>query len=390
MTGDDRSSLLHDVESFCAELRPIEEQCYLERRYNDQVRTLAAKYNLLGMPLPAECGGRSADVLTYAIALARIGREGNGVRTFFSGQTSIGQVPIASWGTETQKRRYLPPSVRGEIVLAFGLTESEAGSNPRGLHTTYRRTADGFLLNGEKYLITNGGIADLLIVFARAEDEPGRISAFLVERAFTGFASEELFPKMGMPTVSTGEITLTDCALPAENLLGAEGHGLRVAMSALVSGRLSVAAGCLGVIEDCLAEAVAFAKTREQHGKLIGRHQLVQEHIAEMELARVVTESLVHKAALAKQASDGAPADRGLRERADLLVAQAKWFASRAAWDAADRAVQVLGGRGFLEQYRPGRHLQDVRVCRLYEGTDEILKLKTAAAVLGKEFEAYQ
>jgi alkylation response protein AidB-like acyl-CoA dehydrogenase len=161
-------------------------------------------------------------------------------------------------------------------------------------------------------------------------------------------------------------------------------------MAALVSGRLSVAAGCLGVIEDCLVEAVAYARGRHQHGKPIARHQLVQEHIAAIEMARVTTEALVLGAAGVKQASEDDPRDESLRIRADLLAAEAKLHAAQAAWDAADRAVQVFGGRGFLEAFRPGRHLQDARVCRIYEGTDEILKLKIAAAVLGKEHEAFQ
>ena len=161
-------------------------------------------------------------------------------------------------------------------------------------------------------------------------------------------------------------------------------------MGTLVSGRLSVAAGCLGVIEDCLTEAVNYARERQQHGKPIGKHQLVQEHIAAIEMHRLATESIVLRAAEAKDASNANPADGTLKTRAELLSAQAKLFAANAAWDAADRAVQVFGGRGWSTLYRPGRHLQDVRVCRIYEGTDEILKLKVAAAVLGKEFEAYK
>jgi alkylation response protein AidB-like acyl-CoA dehydrogenase len=161
-------------------------------------------------------------------------------------------------------------------------------------------------------------------------------------------------------------------------------------MDALVGGRLSVAAGCLGVIEDCLAEVVTYAKARRQHGKPIARHQLVQEHITAIEMHRVTTEALVFLAAEAKDASLAAPGDAALHARADQLAAQAKLHASRAACDAADRAVQVFGGRGFLEAFRPGRHFQDARVTRLYEGTDEILTLKIAAAVLGKEYQAFQ
>jgi alkylation response protein AidB-like acyl-CoA dehydrogenase len=383
-----RQGLLLDVEAFCQEIRPIEEECYRERRLNDQVRPLARKFGLLGMPVPETLGGRGADTITYARALARIGREGNSVRTFFSGHTSIGQCPILAWGNDEQKRRYLPASTRGEIVFAFGLTEPEAGSNPREMRMTYRRDGGRFLLNGEKYLISNGGIADAVVMFAYPEDRTGRISAFIVDTHVAGFAREEL-TKVAMPTVSTARFALTDCAVPTANLLGEEGSGFRIAMAGLVTGRLSVAAGCLGIVEDCLAEAVAYAKGRHQHGKAIALHQLVQEHIAAIEMGRATAEAMVMRAAEAKDASDAAPADASLRAAADLRSAQAKLYASQAAWDAADRAVQVFGGRGFLEEFRPGRHLQDVRVCRLYEGTDEILKLKIAAAVLGKEYEAF-
>ncbi len=161
-------------------------------------------------------------------------------------------------------------------------------------------------------------------------------------------------------------------------------------MGTLVSGRISVAAGCLGVIEDCLAEVIAYGKERQQHGKAIARHQLVQEHIASIEMDRVASDALIMQAAAAKDASAAEPVNAELRAKADLLAAQAKLFTANAAWDAADRAVQIYGGRGWSSLYRVGRHLMDVRVCRIYEGTDEILKLKIAAAVLGKEYEAFK
>jgi alkylation response protein AidB-like acyl-CoA dehydrogenase len=196
--------------------------------------------------------------------------------------------------------------------------------------------------------------------------------------------------KLGMFTADTGMFELADHPVPAENLLGVEGNGFRIAMGTLVSGRLSVAAGCLGVIEDCLAEALAYSRSRRQHGKPIAQHQLVQEHIAHIELQRAATQAMVDVAAAARRVSDQAPLDAALFAEADLRVAEAKFFASNAAWDAADRAVQVFGGRGFSELYRVGRHLQDVRVCRIYEGTDEIMKLKIAAALLGKEHAAFK
>lgn len=390
MTLAEARQLLADVEAFCEEIRPTEELCYVEHRFNDQVIPLGRKYDLLGMPIPAVYGGRGADTVTYARALARIGREGTGVRTFFSGHTSIGQYPILTWGNEEQKRRYLPPAARGEKVLAFGLTEPEAGSNPLEMQMTYERRGDHFVLNGVKYLISNAGIASAIVTFAYPKGRTGRISAFIVDTDGPGFAREDLMAKMGMPTANTGMFELTDYRVPAVNLLGEEGNGFRIAMGTLVSGRISVAAGCLGVIEDCLAEAITYAKDRQQHGKAIAKHQLVQEHIAAIEMHRLASEALVLKAAEAKDASAAEPGNADLKARAELLGAQAKLFAANAAWDAADRAVQVFGGRGWSTLYRPGRHLQDVRVCRIYEGTDEILKLKVAAAVLGKEYEAYK
>jgi alkylation response protein AidB-like acyl-CoA dehydrogenase len=390
MERADQERLLADVEAFCEETRPIEELCYVEHRFNDQVIPLARKYNLLGMPVPAAYGGRGADTVTYARALARIGREGTGVRTFFSGHTSIGEYPILTWGNEEQKRRYLPAACRGEKILAFGLTEPEAGSNPLEMQTTYERKGDRFVLNGVKYLISNAGIATTVVAFAYPKDRQGRVSAFIVDTGGPGFAEEDLTAKMGMPTANTGMFELTNYEIPATNLLGEEGSGFRIAMGTLVSGRLSVASGCLGVIEDCLAEAVNYARERHQHGKPIAKHQLVQEHLAAIEMDRLATDALVMRAAEAKDASAAEPSNADLRAKAELLAAQAKLFAANAAWDAADRAVQVYGGRGWSTLYRPGRHLQDVRVCRIYEGTDEILKLKIAAAVLGKEYEAYK
>jgi len=387
-------NLAADVRAFCEEIRPIEELCYVEHRFNDQLLPLAKKHNLLGINIDPAFGGRGADAVSYLNALVRIGREGTGVRTFFSGHLSIGAYPIQTWGSENLKAKYLPRAVAGEMVLAFGLTEPDAGSNPREMTSTYERTATGYKLNGVKYLISNGGIADAIIVFGYPAGVPEgperRISAFVVDTKSPGFVAENLTAKMGMPTSNTAMFEMNDVEIPDGNMLGAEGAGFRIAMGTLVSGRLSVAAGCLGVIEDCLIESLEYAKNREQHGKPIGKHQLVQEHLAEIEMARISSEALLLMAARAKQASAMAPAIKDLAVDADGLAAKAKLFITNAAWDAADRAVQIFGGRGWSTLYRPGRHLMDVRVCRIYEGTDEILKLKIAASLLGKEYEAFR
>jgi len=384
--------ILADVDAFCRELRPVEELCYVEHRFNEQLIPLARKFDILGLPIPTTYGGRGADAPTYAKCLARLGREGTGVRTFFSGHTSIGQYPILKFGNDDQRQRYLPASVRGECILAFGLTEPEAGSNPLEMTTTYRRDGDKFLLNGVKYLISNGAIAHAVIVFGYPEGKEGRerrMSAFIVDTAGDTFEREDMPAKLGMFTANTGMFQMNDHPVPVGNLLGEEGEGFRVAMGTLISGRLSVAAGCVGVIEDCLDEAIRWCHERSQHGKPIGKHQLVQAHLAHIEMARAGSDALVERAALAKQASDENPGDKALLAEADLRVAEAKFFASNAGWDAADRAVQIYGGRGWSELYRVGRHLQDVRVCRIYEGTDEIMQLKIASALLGKEFAAF-
>ena len=391
MSPAEAQKLLADVETFCQEIRPIEELCYVEHRPNDQVVPLGKKYNVLGMIVPVDLGGRGADAVTYAQALARIGREGTGVRTFFSGHTSIGEYPILTWGSDDLKRRYLPAACRGEKVLAFGLTEPDAGSNPLEMTSTYERRGDHFVLSGVKYLISNGSIADAIVTFAYAQSGSRRVSAFVVDTKVKGFSSETLLAKMGMPTANTAMFEMSDVEVPAANLLGPEGEGFRIAMGTLVSGRLSVAAGCLGVIEDCLTEAINYAKERQQHGKPIAKHQLVQEHLAAIEMDRAAATALVQRAAQAKDASAAALGNAELANEADLAAARAKLFAAHAAWDAADRAVQVFGGRGWSTLYRPGRHLQDVRVCRIYEGTDEILKLKLAAHVLGgRDWEAFK
>lgn len=390
----DPVKLAEDTEAFCQEVRPAEELAYAERKFNDQVVPLAAKHDLLGMNVHPEYGGRGADAVSYFKALARIGREGTTVRTFFSGHLSIGAYPIQTWGSEALKRKYLPAAAKGDKILAFGLTEPDAGSNPREMTTTYEKKGDRYVLNGVKYLISNGGIAHAVVAFAYPAGQvgTGRISAFVVDTDAKGFEAESFAAnaKMGMPTSNTAMFEMHDVAVPAENLLGTEGDGFRVAMGTLVSGRLSVAAGCLGVIEDCLAEVLTYSKERKQHGKEIARHQLVQDHIAHIEMDRVASDALLVRAAEMKDRSAAAPGDKELARQADLLAAQAKFFATNAAWDAADRAVQVFGGRGWSTLYRPGRHLTDVRVCRIYEGTDEILKLKIASAVLGKEWEAFK
>ncbi|MEK6977885.1 MAG: acyl-CoA dehydrogenase family protein, partial [Candidatus Hydrothermarchaeota archaeon] len=355
--------------------------------YNDKLIPLAKEFNLLGVPVAKKYGGRGADNRTFAKVLERIAMEGTGVRTFFSVHSSLGQKLLQRFGTEEQKERYLIPSTRGEVTLAFGLTEPEAGSDPLAMEMAYREEGQGYVLNGVKYLISNAGIADAIITFAKGPK--GRISAFIVETEREGIAREELVAKMGMPTSDTAMFELRDYRVQKENLLGEREEGWTVARYGLMNGRLGVAAGCVGIISDCLREAANYAKERVQHGKAIAKHQLIQEHIAYMKTELEAARLMVARAAGLVDEYEAEPT-KELREVADAAVAEAKFMATNAAWDAADRAVQIYGGRGWSFLYRPGRHLVDTRVCRIYEGTDEIMKLRIASAYLGKGFEAYK
>lgn len=380
-------SILKEVNDFCEKLRPTEDVCYLEHRYNDQTIPFAKEFNILGLPVPEEFGGRGAGNFTYIKAMERIGMEGSGVRSVFSVHSSLAQNTLVRFGTDRQKEKYLKPSTRGEIIFAFALTEPDAGSNPQEMKTTYKNDGDSYRLDGTKYLITNAGIADAAIVFAKSAN--GAMSAFILDMAGQGVEKEDLVSKMGTPTTNTGMFELSNHRIPKENIIGKEGDGWEIAKQALVDGRIGVAAGCVGSIKDCLVEAIRYSKERMQYGKPLARHQLIQEHIAAIKVHQSSSTMMVRRAVAIKERWDRNPGEKALMKKADLAVAEAKLFCANAAYDAADRALQVFGGRGWSYLYRPGRHLVDNRVCRIYEGADEILKLKIASGVLGEEYKAY-
>jgi len=378
--------LKRDVDSFCTKLRPVEDVFYLEHKYNDKLIPLASKNNVLGMPVKKKYGGRGASNLEYTKHIARIAREGTGPRTFFSGHTALGQKPIQKFGSESLKKKYLVPSTKGKMTFAMALTEPEAGSDPLSLKMTYKEKDGHYVLDGIKYLISNAGIADAIIVFARGPNK--KISAFVIDTDKPGIQREDIVAKMGMPSSNTGMFELKNYKVPKSNLLGKKDEGWAVAKYTLMNGRLSVAAGCVGIIEDCLIESVKFAKERKQHGKVIAKHQLIQEHITYIKIALETSKLMVERAA--KLMDEYEAGNEKIKFEADTAIAEAKFYVSQAAWDAADRAVQIYGGRGWSFLFRPGRHLVDTRVCRIYEGTDEIMKLRIASGLLGKGFEAYK
>jgi len=388
--SDEQNLLLGQVDRVCRQLRPSEETAYTNHKFNNQVPALFGKAHLLGLPISPKYGdGQGVDASTYAMALERIGEEGTGVRTFFSGHVSLGQLAIQRWGTEQQKAAYLVPASKGDKVFAFGLTEPEAGSDPSALRTSFTENGGRYVINGQKTWISNGSIADAVVVFAYPKGRAEGMCAFIVDKKSEGFSAAPIRNKMGLFSSDTATIHLDGCLVPKGNMLGPTGKGLSVAYSALMNGRISVAAGCVGVARDCLREAVRYSKMRIQHKKLIGKHQLVQRHIGVMATNLDAAHMLVLQASYLKQKYDEGPNNEELRDIADATIAKAKYFAARTAFDTADRALQVFGANGYSMENRPARHLVDTRACRIYEGTEEILEQKIAISVLGKGFEAY-
>ncbi len=321
----------------------------------------------LGGPIPKEYGGAGLDYIAHAILTEEVGRACSSVRTTLSVHISLVQLTILKWGTEAQKKRWLPRLASGEILGCFGLTEPDTGSDAANQKTTAVKHGDRWVLNGAKMWISNAGQAGLAIVFAQTDKKKGAkgLAAFLVERNTPGYSTKDIHGKLGMRSSNTGEIILEDCAVPAENVLGRVGDGFKVAMSALDNGRYSVAAGSVGLIQACREASVKYSKERIQFGKPIASFQLVQEMIARMRVNEDAARLLVYQAGHLK--NQGRPDT--------IAVCIAKYFSTEAAQQAAMDAIQVHGGYGYSNEYPVERYLRDARVATLYEGTSQIQKL---------------
>ncbi|HEY6282411.1 MAG TPA: acyl-CoA dehydrogenase family protein [Nitrososphaerales archaeon] len=382
--------ILEDADAAASELLVSEFEKYVERKYNPQVPEVLKRHDLMGVPIDEKYGGRGARQLVEALFLERMGQTGMGVITFADVHQCLGSMSIQDWGTEEQKQLYLPRAAKGDAVLAYGLTEPEAGSDPASLKTTYRKEGAGFSLSGSKYLISNGSVATNMIVFAYPEGGGGP-TAFLLDTKQKGFSVDmRLEEKMGLFTSDTSMLTLEDAFVSKEDILGQEGKGFSVAYSALLNGRIGIGSGCVGVMEDCLNQVKERVTSRVQHGKEIGKHQLIQKHVAFIESSLEACRWLVYRAAVKKDDSEKEPKSLPLRADADRLSAVAKYMASRCAFESADRAVQCFGGFGYSIMSPVAKHFLDTRVARIYEGTDEIMELKIASSVLGKGYEAYK
>jgi alkylation response protein AidB-like acyl-CoA dehydrogenase len=400
----DQKKFLQKVDGACKSIRPYEEKCYLEEMLNDKLVPVFGRIGMLGCPVSKKYGGLGYDMLTYALAIERIGQEGASLRTFFSVHTSIGQLVMQGWGSEEQRKEYLPDTTRGRSIMAFALTEPAAGSDPSSMTTKFESRGDHYVLKGKKHWIGNGTFANVMTTYAK-DYETGKISAFIVERDSPGLRTEEMKNKVGLLTVKNAEVHFDNCIVPKKNLLGRKGQGLNIAYSALIDGRLSVAAGAVGVMEDCLQECITHSKARTQHGSPLAKKQLIQDHIARIAVSIASSRWLVYRAAAARQRLqeyvEGVESDRpsrlvrgnqeyaALRREADALAAIAKFHASNCAFEAANSSVQVFGSFGYRKTARVARHFLDSRATTIYEGANEVLKLKIASQVLGNEYRAY-
>ncbi|CAA9528456.1 MAG: Acyl-CoA dehydrogenase, partial [uncultured Solirubrobacteraceae bacterium] len=338
----------------------------------DLVRKIADQ-GYLGAIVPREYGGAGLDYATYGLIVEEIGRGDSAMRTVVSVQTSLVCSAILRWGTEEQKQHYLPKLCAGEWLGCFGLTEPDTGSDAANQRTRARRDGDRWIINGAKMWISMGNHAKVALVFAQTDPERKHrgLAAFLVDTDQPGFQPQEIHGKMGLHGSDTASISLDD--VEATQMLGEVGDGFKVAMSALDSGRYSVAAGCVGICQGSLEASVAYAKEREQFGKPIASFQLVQAMLADMRVKTDAARMLVWRAGWLK--------DTGQPNTTETSIA--KLYASEAAVECANTAIQVHGGAGYVDDHPVERWFRDVRVTTLYEGTSQIQKLIIGRSLTG-------
>ena len=334
-----------------------------------------ADQGYLGAIVPPQYGGAGLDYVSYGLIVEEIGRGDSAVRTVISVQTSLVCSSILKWGTEEQKQRYLPRLCSGEWLGCFGLTEPDTGSDAANQRTRAVKTDSGWVINGAKMWISMGNYARLALIFAQTDPALGYkgLGCFLVETDQAGFKPQPIEHKMGLHASDTASIALEDVEVAEDGLLGQIGDGFKVAMSALDSGRYSVAAGCVGICQGCVEESVNYAKEREQFGRPIASFQLIQAMIADMVLKTEASRMLVWRAGFLK--------DRGEPNTTETSIA--KYHATEAAQWCANTAIQVHGGSGYVDDYPVERYFRDVRVTSLYEGTSQIQKLIIGRALTG-------
>ncbi len=342
-----------------------------------------AKAGFMGIPVPKEYGGQGCDVLTYAMCVEELAKVCGTTAVIVSAHTSLCCDPILTFGTEDQKKKYLPDLASGKKVGAFGLTEPGAGTDAQGQQTKAVLDGDEWVLNGSKIFITNGKEADVYVIFAITGmvEKRGRmtkeISAFIVEKGTPGFSFGTKEKKMGIRGSSTYELIFTDCRIPKENMLGAQGKGFGIAMHTLDGGRIGIAAQALGLGEGALERTIAYVKERKQFGRAIGQFQNTQFQLADMATKAQAAQFMVYKAACTK---DQYTKDH--KTSYNVEAAMAKLYAAEMAMEVTTKAVQLHGGYGYTREYEVERMMRDAKITEIYEGTSEVQRMVISANLL--------
>ncbi|MBV7276874.1 acyl-CoA dehydrogenase [Clostridium sp. PL3] len=349
------------------EVKPLAAEIDETERFPMETVEKMAKYGMMGIPFSKEYGGAGGDTLSYVLAVEELSKVCGSTGVILSAHTSLCASVIDKYGTENHKKKYLVPLAKGEKIGAFGLTEPNAGTDAAGQQTTAVLEGDNYILNGQKIFITNGGAADVFIVFAMTDRSKGTrgISAFIVEKGFKGFSIGKLEDKMGIRASSTTELIFEDCVVPKENLLSKEGKGFGVAMGTLDGGRIGIAAQALGIAEGAFDEAINYMKERKQFGRSLDKFQGLAWAVAEMDTKIEAARHLVYKAAFKK--------DSGLPYTVE--AARAKLFAADVAMEVTTKAVQLFGGYGYTKDYPVERMMRDAKITEIYEGTSQVQKM---------------
>ncbi|MQR85675.1 acyl-CoA dehydrogenase [Bacillus megaterium] len=347
------------------EVAPTAAQRDEEERFDRGIFTQMADLGLTGIPWPEQYGGIGSDYLAYCIAVEELSRVCASTGVTLSAHTSLAGWPIYTFGTEEQKQKYLKPMATGEKIGAYGLTEPSAGSDAGGMRTHAVKDGEDYILNGSKIFITNGGEADIYVVFARIDPNEKRTSAFIIEKDMPGFSVGKKEKKLGIRSSPTTEIIFEDCRVPKENLLGNEGEGFKVAMMTLDGGRNGIAAQAVGIAQGALDAAVAYAKERQQFGKPIISQQGIAFKLADMATSIEAARLLTYQAAWLE--SQGLPYGKE--------SAMSKLYAGDTAMKVTTEAVQVFGGYGYTKDYPVERFMRDAKITQIYEGTQEIQRL---------------
>jgi butyryl-CoA dehydrogenase len=367
--------LRRSVRSFCEqELRPIAAQIDLEARFPWEVVEKMGPLGYFGIQAPKALGGAGLDSLSYAVTIEEVSRISGAIGLCLSVHNSVALYPILAFGSPEQHQRWVPPLATGQKIGAFCLTEPNAGSDAGGITATALADGDHWLVNANKVFVTNGGIADICLIFARTDPAAGRsgISVVVAERGTPGFVVGDLEDLCGMRANPVSSIRLYDCRVPKDNLLNKSGMGLKIGLAALDTGRIGIAAQALGIAQAALEEGVRYANQRLQFGVPLARHQAIQMMIADMATQVDAARMMVYRAAWLKDQ----------KQPVTQAAAQAKLFAAEAAGKVTDLAVQIHGGYGYSKAYAVERFYRDARVTRIYEGTSEVHRMVIAREVL--------